>query len=233
MKYFMKTLVLRLMLVVSLTTISLTSLAQLKGQFNYGRDGHIYFNLTNHTNYQVPITFTAQNNRKRESKTDRITILPGNVFFFGPNFGWAWEQGEIMTVTYANGQSYSWTCPATDSAVQNNSQGGRQDMSNHPYKCEFCNGKGVDFMGGVCSICGGRGWAKMSSTGGGGTSGGGGKNYGCGTCKGTGKCISCRGLGTHSKGYGVGQMVCSQCAGILSNGKGDGRCRYCNGTGRR
>lgn len=227
----MKTFVSRILIAFCLFCTSHFSNAQLPGIFNYGNDGHIYFFLTNNSNNHVPVRVTAQNRQKGEQRTAEAKILPGNVFYFGPNYGWIWEQGETMTVTYGNGQSYNWACPATDPAAQNSSNGGRQDMSNHPYKCEFCNGKGTDIMGGVCAICGGRGWAKMSGTGGGGRSETNG--YSCGTCRGTGKCISCHGLGTHSKGYGVGQMNCGQCAGKLSNGRGDGRCRYCNGTGRR
>lgn len=208
-KRIMKTSVFRLLIILSLSILSLTTFAQLRGGFNYGQDGHIYFYLTNNLNQQVPISAIAQNTVKRESRTANGIILPGNVFFFGPNYGWAWEKGETMTITYANGQSYSWVCPTTDSATQSNQRGTNNNrgnnMANHPYKCEFCNGKGVDFMGGICSICGGAGWAKMSGNGGG--------TQNIRQPRNPNACPTCGGKGQIKKGYGVGYITCSRCKG--------------------
>lgn len=96
------------------------SFAQMTGQFNYGQDGHVYFYLTNNTRYNIPVSVFAHNARNNQSRSDRVTVMAGNTFYFGLNYNWAWERGETMTVTYANGQSNSWVCPQSDVVHQQN-----------------------------------------------------------------------------------------------------------------
>lgn len=111
--------------------VSFVSLAQLNGYFNYGQDGHVYFYLTNNTRFNVPVSVFAHNARNNQSRSDRVTILAGNTFFFGLNYNWAWEQGETMTVTYSNGQSYTWACPESDMVHRNNSMYNNQRYYNN------------------------------------------------------------------------------------------------------
>lgn len=117
----MKRIHLRFLLTLGFIFICSMSFAQLNGQFNYGQDGHVYFYLTNNTRYNIPVTVFAHNARNNQSRSENVTIMAGNVFFFGLNYNWAWEQGETMTITYANGQSYTWMCPVSDMANQQNS----------------------------------------------------------------------------------------------------------------
>lgn len=112
----------RCFLTIAILLIASVSFAQLNGNFYYAQDGHIYFSLANTLRY--PITFNAVvcNYQTNESRADRITILNGQQFIFGPNAGWVWMKGEVFTVTYSDGRTVVWTCPQTDPTVANNNQ---------------------------------------------------------------------------------------------------------------
>lgn len=86
--------------------------AQLNGQFIIGQDGHIYFQAFNTTGYSFPVAITATSS----DRTNSETITVGHGFILGPTtpWRWYWKTGDRITVTYPNGQSVYWQCPATD-----------------------------------------------------------------------------------------------------------------------
>lgn len=118
----MKNRIRRGFLTLAMLLIAHVSFAQLNGAFNYAQDGHIYFYLTNTLRYPITVNVAVRNFQTNEARADRITILNGRQFVFGPNAGWGWMQGEVFIVTYDNGRSVSWTCPQTDPAMANNIQ---------------------------------------------------------------------------------------------------------------
>ena len=48
----------------------------------------------------------------------------------------------------------------------------------------------------------------------------------CYTCKGTGRCLVCKGSGTNHNSYTGGNSICSAC-------NGTGKCWHCHGSGRQ
>lgn len=101
-------------LVVILLVIgtSVLSWAQLNGQFITGQDGHIYFQAFNTLGYPFNISITASSSDRTNSESFTV----GQGFILGPTtpWRWYWKAGDVMTVTYPNGQSFYWKCPSTD-----------------------------------------------------------------------------------------------------------------------
>lgn len=121
----------RFIFFTTLLLFSIIAFAQVNGTFNYGQDGHVYFYLVNNTRFHVPVTVIARNAQKNQSRRDQVTVWSGNTFFFGPNYNWAWEKGETMTVIDGNGQSANWVCPYTDPDVIN--MNGGYSSNNYGY----------------------------------------------------------------------------------------------------
>lgn len=166
----------RFILFITLLVFSFIAFAQVNGSFNYGQDGHVYFYLVNNTRFHVPVTVIARNAQKNQSRRDQVTVWSGNTFFFGPNYNWAWEKGETMTVIDGNGQSANWVCPYTDPDVlnmdsghssTNGYNGNYSQQSIQCYachgsgRCQACNGSGTQYAYGMiraCSLCQGKGY---------------------------------------------------------------------------
>lgn len=193
----------RLLLIYLCTIASLSAFAQLAGTFNYGQDGHIYFNLINRTNRFVPITWAVNNAYTKEQRTGNIKIYPNYSFVFGLNENWAWQRGETFTIRYSNGQTVTWTCPETDPIIaqqqgqQYNNRPITPQRNNNAYNnvnqyqngynnispvskemCYFCKGNVI------CGICHGSGGTRNSIG-----------FYPCGACNATGICKRCNGQG--------------------------------------
>lgn len=113
----------KIIIISCLLFISISTFAQLNGSFNLGNDGRIYFYLQNPSQKAVKISYFANNVAKQDSRYGKDIVLPNHIWVFGPNVGWVWEQGEIMTITLANGQSCQWVCPQSDNGGYQNQYG--------------------------------------------------------------------------------------------------------------
>lgn len=113
---------------VNILTIS--SFAQLRGDFIIGQDDHIYFVATNTTGYNFYIHVSAISIDNTTSPTETIQV--GEGFYLGPStpWKWYWRKGDKILVTYPNGQSVYWICPYTDKVYkQNNNVTFKRDSS--------------------------------------------------------------------------------------------------------
>lgn len=107
------------LMMIAVVCIGLSANAQLNGQFITGQVGHVYFRAFNTTGYAFPVSITATSSDRSNSET--VTV--GQGFVLGPTtpWKWYWKSGDRITVTYPNGQSVYWQCPANDCAYGSNS----------------------------------------------------------------------------------------------------------------
>ncbi len=92
--------------------------AQVVGNFERTDEGYVYFVLENNTYETFYMTWTAKNRFKYDTKTQSMTMHPGEVVYFGPEqINWIWESGETFTMRRLVGEALTWTCPYTDSRV--------------------------------------------------------------------------------------------------------------------
>jgi hypothetical protein len=85
----------------------------ISGGFNIGSDyygnRYVYFQGTNITQYNIPITVVSVNEELNENKKWSFTLIAGGAFSIGPNESWYWQPGEKLFVYFSNGQSIYWT----------------------------------------------------------------------------------------------------------------------------
>ena len=88
---------------------TLTLMSQITGGF-YQQNGYVYFMGQNISGGALRnLTIRCVNSVLSQQQTFRMNFLVnGGTFTVGPNDGWAWELGERLIVTYANGQSVYW-----------------------------------------------------------------------------------------------------------------------------
>lgn len=128
----------RFILILSLIWISVCAYCQLLGQFSLAQDGHLYFYLSNPTNYNFPLTWGVYNHDKEEMRTNNGVLQAGGTFIYGLNYNWIWEKGEAFFVKYPDGQLRTWICPENDPSLPSR---------NIPFKGSYSS-----YNGNKCSV---------------------------------------------------------------------------------
>lgn len=91
--------------------------AQLNGFFSWYNDGHLYFTANNATPYAFTVQVVAQSEYNNVTRSEYQNIQPGGGFYLGPTtpWRWYWHSGDVLYVTYSNGQTVYWVCEETES----------------------------------------------------------------------------------------------------------------------
>ena len=115
----------KILLPFLLLFISITSVAQLNGNFTRLNDGYVYFVLTNPTYNTYSVSWAATNDYQEQQRKGSMYIQPGQTVYFGPStIGWFWEQGETFAwATPYDSKIYSYGNRSNPSFRGENSDG--------------------------------------------------------------------------------------------------------------
>lgn len=119
----------------------MVTFAQMSGSFKYFNDGRLYLVLQNNTSYTYTFKGAVYSPQRKIGNSEINTVYPGQGLYLGPSTPWAWTwyEGDIYTITYANGQTQTWTCPYTDYNGQNNPS--FQGRTSYYGACAYCKCK--------------------------------------------------------------------------------------------
>ena len=102
-KIFLKMKKFILAIVFAVCGLATVGAQQLSGYFANSSEG-VNFWVSSTYNYPVTIILSAVNRQTREQRDARVTVPAYGSVYFGRNYNWAWQPGEIMYVRNTNGQ---------------------------------------------------------------------------------------------------------------------------------
>ena len=155
-KIFLKMKKFILAIVFAVCGLATVGAQQLSGYFANSSEG-VNFWVSSTYNYPVTIILSAVNRQTREQQDARVTVPAYGSVYFGRNYNWAWQPGEIMYVRNTNGQVIFQQVNNLSGNRSNPSFGSGEAERYNGRKCSKCDCSGCvasNWDPFVCSKCG-------------------------------------------------------------------------------